>query len=161
LQIIQKPVPLSRFHVEIWVEKSTMGDILNPIAQAHSANLMTGVGELSLTRCFQLIERAKASSVPVRILYLSDFDPGGRSMPLAVARKIEFMVHQMGLGLDIELRSIALTQQQCDEYRLPRIKIKDTEKRRKKFEKKYGEGAVELDALEALHPGELARIVTG
>ena len=30
---------------------------------------------------------------------------------------------------------------------------------RPKFEARYGEGATELDALEALHPGELARII--
>jgi len=160
LELTQPPKLLPRLHVEIWVEKSTMAEVLDPIAERYSANLVTGVGELSLTRCYELIERANASGRPVRILYLSDFDPGGRSMPIAVARKIEFMLRQQNLVLDIQVRPILLTHEQCIRYRLPRTPIKETERRAAKFEKLFGEGATELDALEALHPGELAKIVT-
>ena len=41
----------------------------------------------------------------------------------------------------------------------PRIPIKESDLRKKGFEDRHGEGAVELDALEALYPGELGRIV--
>jgi hypothetical protein len=160
LKLSEPPKLLPRLHVEIWVEKSTMADVLNPIAQRYGANLVTGVGELSLTRCSELVERARTHGRPVRILYLSDFDPAGRSMPVAVARKIEFMLRQDDLDLDIQVRPILLTQAQCKHYRLPRTPIKKTERRAAKFEKQFGEGATELDALEALRPGELARIVT-
>ena len=44
-------------------------------------------------------------------------------------------------------------------YNLPRTPIKDTERRKDKFEQTFGVGATELDALEALHPGELARLL--
>jgi hypothetical protein len=54
---------------------------------------------------------------------------------------------------------LVLTREQCLEYRLPRTPIKDSEKRKEGFEERHGAGATELDALEALHPGELARIV--
>ena len=53
-----------------------------------------------------------------------------------------------------------LTPAQCRTYRLPRIPIKETESRAALFESRFGAGAVELDALEALYPGELAAIVT-
>ena len=53
----------------------------------------------------------------------------------------------------------ALLPEQVEHYRLPRIPLKGTEHRAVKFESKFGEGGVELDALEALHPGELGRIV--
>jgi hypothetical protein len=160
LELAQPPKLLSRLHVEIWVEKSTMSDVLDPIAQQHRCNLVTGVGELSLTRCHELIERAKASGRPVRVLYLSDFDPGGRSMPVAVARKIEFLLRQNRFDLDIQVRPILLTHEQCRHYHLPRTPIKESERRAAKFQNLFGEGATELDALEALHPGALARIVT-
>ena len=39
--------------------------------------------------------------------------------------------------------------------------MKESELRAKKFEERFGAGATELDALEALHPGELRRIVLG
>lgn len=52
-----------------------------------------------------------------------------------------------------------LTPEQCEHYRLPRTPIKKSERRAGRFEERFGEGATELDALEALHPGELAKII--
>ena len=59
----------------------------------------------------------------------------------------------------MKLDPLVLTEEQCRQYRLPRTPIKETDRRGPKFEERFGEGATELDALEALHPGELARIV--
>ena len=94
-------------------EKTTQNDILLPLCQRYGVNLITGLGELSYTRCVEAALRAKASGLPVRILYLSDFDPGGRSMPVAVARKIEFELRTKHPGLDIQVRPIFLTLEQC------------------------------------------------
>ena len=156
---VAPPTILQRYHVEIWCEKSTMNDILLPLGERYGINVVTGLGELSLTRCVELVDRARASDKPVRILYVSDFDPGGNSMPVAVARKIEFVVRREGHDLDIQVRPVVLSHEQCIQYRLPRTPIKDTEKRAARFEARFGEGATELDALEALHPGELERIL--
>jgi hypothetical protein len=54
---------------------------------------------------------------------------------------------------------VVLTERQCEQYRLPRTPIKEGDRRIDRFEEQHGEGAVELDALEALHPGELADIL--
>ena len=62
-----------------------MNDILEPLGISYSVNIVTGIGELSHTRCVELVQRAIASGRPVRILYVSDFDPAGISMPVAVA----------------------------------------------------------------------------
>jgi hypothetical protein len=149
-----------RYHLEIWIEKTTADDVLIPLAERYQINLVRGAGEMSLTRCRQFVERAIASGRPVRILYISDVDPAGNSMPVATARKIEFLLYQQGvLDLDIQLRPVALTHDQCVEYRLPRTPLKETETRAAAFEARFGEGATELDALEALHPGELERIL--
>jgi hypothetical protein len=153
------PVILQPYHVEIWCEKSTINDILEPIAQEFGVNLITGIGELSQTACVNVVERAERSQLPVRILYVSDFDPAGQSMPVAVARKIEHRLAVKGLDLDIQVRPVVLTYDQCVEYRLPRTPIKETEKRAEGFEKRFGEGATELDALEEIHPGELRNIL--
>ncbi len=153
------PKILQRYHVEIWCEKTTMNDVLLPLCQRYGINLITGSGELSLTACVNVVKRALVSGRPVRILYLSDFDPAGASMPVAVARKIEHVLHTGRHDLKIQVRPIVLTLDQCERYRLPRKPIKDTERRAEVFEARFGEGATELDALEALHPGELARIL--
>jgi hypothetical protein len=150
-----------RYMVEIWCEKSTMNDVLMPLGERYGVNVVTGVGELSLTRCVELVDRAvaRADGLPVRILYISDFDPSGASMPVAVARKIEFVLRSEYHDVDIQVRPVVLTHDQCVQYRLPRTPIKDSDKRAGNFEARFGAGATELDALEALHPGELARIL--
>jgi hypothetical protein len=157
--LLSRPVIPQLYHLETWVEKSTVNDILEPLARRYGMNLVYAVGEMSLTRCHQLVRRAQASGKPVRILYVSDFDPAGQSMPVAVARKIEFIVWKEKLDIDIQLRPVVLTHDQCCEYRLPRTPIKEGERRAAAFEARFGEGATELDALEALHPGELKRIL--
>jgi hypothetical protein len=80
-------------------------------------------------------------------------------MPKAVARKVEFTITKFNLDIDLQLIPLALTPDQCREYRLPRTPIKDTERRKDKFEQVFGVGATELDAMEALHSGELARLL--
>lgn len=142
-------------------EKSTMNDILEPIAQEYGATLQIGVGELSITRSLRLAQRIAEKGKPARIFYISDFDPAGKSMPVAVARKLEYFAHDLGLDLDAQLYPLVLTEDQCRDYRLPRTPIKDTEKRGAAFESRFGAGATELDALQALYPGELERIVRG
>lgn len=148
------------YTVEVWVEKSTQNDILVPLANQLGFNLIPGTGETSEIRSREAVERAVEDGRPMRILYVSDFDPGGRSMPVALARKVEYWLREADLGLDITLDPIVLTPEQCEKYRLPRTPLKETETRAAKFEQRFGSGATELDALEALHPGELARIVT-
>jgi hypothetical protein len=158
LQLIP-PTMRQPYHIEIWCEKTGANSVLEPLARQYGCNLITGAGELSAIACDNVVERARKSERPVRILYISDFDPAGRSMPVAVARKIEFALRSEGLAFDIQVRPIALTFEQCRKYRLPRTPIKKTERRITQFETRFGEGATELSALQALRPGELRKIV--
>ena len=148
-----------RYHLEIWCEKSTMNDILEPLARRYGATLQIGVGELSITKTLSLVKRIDSADRPARIFYISDFDPAGKSMPVAVARKLEFLIEDEELDLDVRLFPLVLTEEQCKLFQLPRTPIKETEVRAGRFQEQYGEGATELDALEALRPGELRRIV--
>lgn len=147
-------------HVEIWCEKTTMNDVLLPLCQAHGANLVTGAGELSITAVVDFMRRVEASERPGRILYISDYDPAGFGMPVSVARKIEHFQRNEGFEhLDIALRPICLTANQVELYSLPRVPGKASDKRKSTWDALHGTGVVELDALEALHPGVLAHIV--
>jgi len=81
-------------------------------------------------------------------------------MPISIARKIEF--YQRGGVLpdvDIALEPIVLTADQVTEYELPRVPVKDSDRRKANWVRDHGQGQVELDALEALHPGDLRDIV--
>ena len=104
-----------------------------------------------------LVERA--GDRPIRILYVSDFDGAGANMPVAAARKIEWFARNQDEPLDIQLHPIVLTHDQCVEYELPRTPAKESDSRAAGFTERFGEGYTELDALEALHPGLLRRIL--
>jgi hypothetical protein len=106
------------------------------------------------------VERVKKIRKPCRIFYNSDLDPAGMSMPVAVSRKIEKFIDDYGdPDMDIKLIPIALSHEQCIQYKLPRTPIKESELRAGRFEERFGTGATELDALESLYPGELRNII--
>ena len=92
-----------RYHLEVWCEKSTMNDVLLPLCQRYGANLQTGSGELSITATLALADRLREVNKPARIFYVSDFDPAGQSMPVAVSRKLEYFVRRSGLELDVRV----------------------------------------------------------
>lgn len=151
------------FHIETWCEKTTMNDVLEPVCRRYNVNLVLGAGEMSITAVVDFLERVVASSErPARILYISDYDPAGLGMPVSVARKIEFFQRNdtRYQGLDIRLQPIILSSEQVQSYDLPRVPVKSSDKRKAKWEASHGKGQVELDALEAIYPGELAEIVT-
>jgi hypothetical protein len=149
------------YHVELWAEKTTMNDVLEPICRSLHVNLATAYGFQSVTATVELLRRLERmpADKPARVGYVSDFDPAGGRMPPAVARVVEFYLDRFAPGRDIKLTPLVLTHEQVLHHKLPRIPIKEEDLRRRGFEEKYGEGAVELDALEAIHPGVLGRIV--
>lgn len=150
---------LQPYHLEIWVEKTTMNDVLEPLCEQYGINLVTGAGEISITAVVNFLERARQANRPARILYISDYDPAGLGMPISIARKIEFFLQRDNLDMDIRLEPIALTKKQVQDYNLPRVPVKDTDKRKTAWVEHHGKGQVELDAIEAIHPGELSKIV--
>ncbi|MFA5801150.1 MAG: hypothetical protein WC911_01605 [Thermoleophilia bacterium] len=154
------PSTVQPYHIEIWCEKGTMNDVLEPLCSLYGANLCTFQGEASITSVYNAARRIEDADKPAIILYISDFDPAGKSMPCAVARKLEFMLKKYGIELHCFVKALALTEDQVRDYNLPRVPIKESEKRAAKFEDAFGSGAVELDALEALYPGVLKRMVT-
>lgn len=147
------------YHLELWVEKSTMNDVLTPLCRDLGLNLVTSLGFQSITSVITLIERVRSSGKPARIFYISDFDPAGDGMPTAVARQLEYWLAEYDPTADVALTPLALTRDQVERYRLPRIPVKDSDRRKTRFEEHHGAGAVELDALEALQPDTLARLV--
>ena len=129
--------------LELWIEKSTMDDILVPLAEELGIRLVTSVGYQSISNAVKFLKRVHTMSKPSRIFYISDFDPAGRNMPRQVSRQIEFWLDEYAPAADIKLHTLALTKEQIAKHHLPANE----------------NGSVELDALEALVPGELRKIV--
>ena len=148
--------------IEVWCEKSTIDDVLEPLCRRFGANYITAKGFQSITAALNILDRAKAAGKPARIFFISDFDPAGDQMPVATARQIEFWFEQFDPGVEVKVEALALTIEQVQEHDLPPGPIKPTDKRAKKFLERYGlKGAVEVDALadEVLKPGVLKRLV--
>ncbi len=150
---------LQPYHLEVWVEKTTMNDVLKPLCDRFCANLVTGAGFLSVTSITGLMERIKEIGKPCRIFYISDFDPSGSYMPFSVSRQIEYWKDYYSINCNLKVTQLALTQEQVEKYKLPSIPIKESDSRKENFKKAYGQDATELDALEAQFPGELGRLV--
>ncbi len=147
-------------HLELISEKSTMDDVVVPLCKELGINYAPATGFQSITGVVNLLKRLRQADKNGVVFYISDFDPAGAFMPASVARQLEYWRPIFAPGLDALLLPIVLTKEQVIEYGLPPIPIKETDKRQNNFLAKYGvEGATELDALEALHPGELARII--
>jgi hypothetical protein len=155
----ERPRVPQRYHVEIWVEKTDVEDVIKPLVWEWGLNYVAFAGQPGIKPCRELVDRAEHSGRPVRIFYISDFDPQGENMPIAVSRKIEFALAKGDLDLDIQVIPLALTKQQCMDLSLPRAPIKEKDRGKGQFEERHGEGATELDALEALHPGVLRELV--
>ena len=135
--------------IEVWCEKSTMDDILVPLCARLGVNRASEAkGYESITHVVQLLRRAER--YPARrvvVLYISDNDHEGDNMPRSVARQAQFWAAKLGIDAEVLIHPIVLTDEQVKDYGLPQAP--DSRDRLR----------TELDALEALHPGELARIV--
>jgi hypothetical protein len=138
--------------VEMWMEKSldeADDPLIETLCEEEGVNLITGIGFMTISSVYALLQRRTHLDKPLRILYLSDFDPAGKHMPSSPARHIEFALRNMNEDErpDIRLHHLALTEDQVRELELPRIPIKDSDRRKVRFEAKHGRGATELNAL--------------
>jgi hypothetical protein len=147
--------------LEVWTEKSGDDATLDPLARQYGINYCPGIGFQSVTNIRRLFRRVRDSGKPARILYISDFDPAGMGMPVQVGRQTQFAFWQLeeianAEAPNVKLEPIALTYDQVVDLELPRKPLKAGFEG---WEDRFGEGAVEVDALEARHPGRLGRLV--
>ena len=147
--------------VGVFIEKSTMNGWLVPLCQELDADLYVGSGVQSITNAARFIKRAADLGKAAHLLVISDFDPTGRKMPIAASRHVDYRRRMPEAKCDqwITVDLVALTPEQIDKFNLPRAPIKKTDPGIRRFQKLFGRGAVELDALESLHPGALEEIV--
>jgi hypothetical protein len=139
-------------------EKSSLAEVLGPIAEDHEADLYLPTGETSDTLIYDMARRGAEDGRRMVILYFADCDPGGWQMAISVARKLQALRDLEFSDLDFEVRRVALTPDQVREYRLPSTPLKATEKRADKWQEAMGVEQTEIDALAALRPELLEQI---
>jgi hypothetical protein len=123
-------------------------------------DVVLDTGDASDSHLYQMAKRAAADGRPFVVFYLSDFDPGGHNMPTSVARKFQALCDLLFPDLDLRLYPVALILEQVTEYDLPSAPLKSSEKRKAKWQERTGgREQTEIDALLALRPGELERLL--
>lgn len=139
------------YHVELLTEKEALYSVLKPIADKWHVYLSVNRGFGSATLAYNLsgrvqeyIERGKH----VVFLYIGDHDPSGLDMIRDVRERItEILQHRQVQVNRFQLKHIALTFAQIQEFRLPENPAKKTDTRFKAYKVKYGDVSWEVDAL--------------
>ena len=153
-----RPVARQPYRIILIGEKSSLGEVLEPIARQVKGELLLPTGEMSDTMIAEMAARAAADPRPAVVLYFSDFDPSGWQMPISSSRKLQALRTLRHPELGIAVHRVALTLDQVRGLNLPSTPLKETEKRASKWRERMGHEQTEIDALAALRPEELTRI---
>ncbi len=146
-------------YVELWCEKDALSAIFEDVAWRFCIRCVTCRGYLSVSFLNDYADRAEAAmgqgQTPV-ILYFGDLDPSGVQMLEASKQTLEDDLGVYG----VEFVRVGLNPWQVEEYGLPvnPDALKMTDVRAKNYVRRFGEIAVELDAL---HPSILTDMARG
>jgi hypothetical protein len=151
-------IPRQPFRLCLIGEKTSLGDVLRPVARDVQAELLLLTGEISEAFAFGICVRAADDGRPLRIFYFSDFDPSGWQMLVSLARKIQAHIVREYPDLDVRLFRNALNVEQVRRFNLPDSPIKAGDKRAARWRERWSCEQVEIDALAALRPELLDQI---
>jgi len=140
-------------YVEVWVEKDALSRILEDVAYPYCIRVVTCRGYQSMTFLKAYADRADAAmakgQTPV-VLYFGDLDPSGVQMFEAAQQTLEDELDVIG----VDFIRVGLNPEHVTAHNLPNNPdaLKWSDVRAKGYVKRFGEIAVELDAL---HPATL------
>ena len=151
--------PRQPYRLALFGEKTSLEDVLAPLAEEFSADLYLTGGQISDTLLHGMACDAVADGRPLVVVTFSDFDPAGYwDMPTAIGRKLEALRDLLSSTLRFTVVHAALGPEQVRDLGLPDSPLKEGEKRAAKWLELYGSEQTEIDALATLQPAELERI---
>lgn len=143
------------YYPEVFIEKKALQGVFEPICDDMNIALGACKGYPSLTflhdAMYRFEDAIENDKNPI-ILYFGDYDPSGEDIP----RSIKENLYRM--GVDVEVRRIALMEEQVVEWNLPPAPIKIGDSRSASWD---GLGQVELDAVEPTKIQELCKEAIG
>ncbi|NSW83141.1 MAG: hypothetical protein HPY90_07680 [Syntrophothermus sp.] len=128
-------------YVVVWLEKDALSGVFEEITLEYGVTLLVGRGYNSWSIRKELAERFISLGKPAVVLYFGDFDPSGEDICRDLRESFSFF------GIYPRVEKVALTREDVIRYKLPPDFAKKTDSRAKKFIERYGDMAVELDAL--------------
>ncbi len=131
------------YYVEVWCEKDALSGIFSDVLSTYRVTLNIGRGYdgwSSIKRAAdRYLWREREYGMYTTVFYFGDFDPSGEDMHRSLIERFAT------LGVYPEIPKVALTPE--DARRLPGDVTKADDTRAAAFVAKYGNLAVELDAL--------------
>ena len=140
-------------------EKTSLRELLVPIADRFRADLYLPTGEISDAQVYTMAKIAAADGRRMIVFYISDCDPSGWQMAISVSRKLQAFKAGTFPDIGFQLRPVALAPDQVREHGLPSTPLSEKDRRSDKWRIKMGVEQTEIDALAALNPDLLRRIV--
>ncbi len=148
-------------YIEVWLNKSSLNQLLRPVCERHGATLASVEGRASKEAIKALRQRCDCQGTgrSALILCLSDLSPA--SSPFR--EDLEARIAESGLSENIKLKRIGLEPEQVLDLKLPMVRAtagsKEERERFKRYLKSYpldSKKMDELDALEVYYPGGVA-----
>jgi len=144
------------FHIEVWVEKEALGDVIKGPCEALGVHHMACKGYMSsssLWRAGRRFKKAREQGLECILIHLGDHDPSGLDMTRDNRERAQLFAHDSA----IEVRRIALNMDQIEEHQPPPNPAKETDSRATPYIKEFGKYSWELDALE---PALIEQLIT-
>lgn len=146
------------YRLAFFGEKTSLDDVLAPIARECGADLYLPAGEISDTMLHQMAETGAEDGRPMVVFTFSDCDPSGWQMPISIGRKLQAFKALLFPELEFQVRRVALIPDQVRVHGLPSTPLKSTERRADRWQQAMGVQQTEIDALAALQPALLRRM---
>jgi len=130
------------YYPEVFIEKKALQGVFESVCTREGVALGACKGYPSLTFLKDTADRMAAAERDGRqpiILYFGDYDPSGEDIPRAIGENLARM------GVNVEIKRIALMEAQVIEMNLPPAPVKEGDSRSAAWD---GLGQVELDAID-------------
>ena len=133
--------PTQEMLVEVWLEKDALSGIFETLLDPYGVTLNVGRGYDGWDSIHNAAMRYLDWGGDVAILYFGDLDPSGEDMVRSLGVRLGFF------QTSPEITKCALTLADVERYHLPPDFTKATDSRQAAFVLRWGDIAVELDAL--------------
>ncbi len=127
--------------IEVWCEKDALTGVVQPVCDRFGVTYVATRGFPSITLRFESAQALRETGKPATIFYFGDHDASGRQ----ISDNLETELRQH--GADVTVERVALNPDHIAEYGLPTRPGKWSDSRQAAFAARYGDAAVELDAL--------------
>ncbi len=132
----------SDVEVEIWLEKSALAGVIQPVTFEYDVPLMPTGGYSSETFAFEAVDDLRGTDKTLVIYSLYDFDRSGKDAERSLREKVMRFGREM--GVPVQFHPLGLTIEQVNAFNLPTRPHKRNSAADKKWPHDF---AAELDAI--------------